>query len=132
MRIYMTHCSAKKDASLKGTNNEVTPDRLCTATPLQRFVNKCREKEVQWAVFSTKHGVWFPHEKHKWYEKDPGTVSESEFKELLKSFQEKLGNYEEICFYHNPGRFHSLYKKLVKEAKVRGRILMFTHLSEIV
>jgi len=131
MRIYITHCSAKKDVSLKNTGDEATPDRLYTATPIQRFISKCKEKEVQWAIFSDKYGVWFPYEKHKWYEKDPDTVSESEFRELLKNFQEKLDDYGEICFYHNPGRFHPLYKRLVNEAKAKGRIIMFTHLSEI-
>ncbi len=33
MRIYITHCGAKKDDSLKGTGRRVTPDLLYTATP---------------------------------------------------------------------------------------------------
>ena len=50
-RIYMTHCSAKKDNSLKGTLKKVTPDRLYTATPVQRFINRCKETKVHWPFF---------------------------------------------------------------------------------
>jgi len=132
MRIYVTHCSAKKDNSLKGTGKKVTPNALYTTTPLQRFMNKCKEKKVQWAIFSDKYGVWFPYEKHEWYEKDPDIVSEQEFKRLVKDFEEKLRNHDEIYFYHNPGRFHPLYKRLLREVKVKGKIVLFSHLDEIV
>ena len=131
MRIYVTHCSAKKDKTLKYGGKKVTPDRLYTAAPLQRFMNRCKEKKVQWAIFSDKHGIWFPHEKHEWYEKNPNTVSEQEFKILVRDFEEKLGNYDEIYFYHNPGRFHSLYRRLLEQAKVTSRIILFSHLAEI-
>ena len=132
MRIYITHCSAKKDASLKDTGKKVTPDRLYTATPLQRFMNKCKEKKVRWAIFSDEYGIWFPYEKHEWYEKDPNTVSEQEFNRLVRNFEEKLRKYDEIYFYHNPGRFHPLYRRLLKEVKVKGKIMLFSHLAEIV
>jgi len=131
MRIYVTHCSAKKDNSLKGTGKKVTPDRLYTATPLQRFMSRCKEKKVRWAIFSDKYGVWFPHEEHEWYEKDPDSVTEQEFKNLVKNFDEKLGKYDEIYFYHNPGRFHPLYGKLLKETKVKGKVTLFSHIDEI-
>ena len=131
MRIYVTHCSAKKDKTLKHSGKKVTPDRLYTAAPLQRFMNRCNEKKVQWAIFSDKYGICFPHEKHGWYEKNPNTVSEQEFKILVRDFEEKLGNYDEIYFYHNPGRFHSLYRRLLEQAKVTSRIILFSHLAEI-
>ena len=127
MRIYLTHCSARKDDSLKKTGKKVTPEVLYTATSLQRFVNECKDKKVQWAVFSDKYGVWFPKERHEWYEKDPDTVTEEEFRVLTRDFEEKLGRYDEIYFYHNPGRFHPLYKRLLKEVKVSGKIVQFTH-----
>ena len=131
MRIYVTHCSAKKDKTLKHGGKKVTPDRLYTAAPLQRFMNRCKEKKVQWTIFSDKYGIWFPHEKHEWYEKNPNTVSEQEFQILVRDFEEKLGNYNEIYFYHNPGRFHSLYRRLLKKVKVTSRIILFSHLAEI-
>jgi len=132
MRIYVTHCSAKKDNSLKGTDKKVTPDRLYTAKPLQRFISRCKEKKLHWAIFSDKYGVWFPHEEHEWYEKAPATVTEQEFKNLVRDFEEKIGNYDEIYFYHNPGRFHSMYRRLLKEIKVKGKVTLFSHLVEIV
>ena len=131
MRRYLTHCYTKKDDSLKDTGKKVTPNRLYTAVSFRRFMNKCKEKKVQWAIFSDKYGVWFPHEMHEWYDKAPGMVSEQEFKRLVKDFEEKLGNYHQIYFYHNPGRFHSLYRRLLREAKVKGKIILISHLDEI-
>ena len=95
-------------------------------------MNKCKEKKVQWAIFSDKYGVCFPYEKHEWYEKDPDTVSEQEFKRLVKDFEEKLRNYDEIYFYHNPGRFHPLYKRLLREVKIKSKIILFSHLAKII
>ena len=131
MKVYVTHCSAKKDKTLKNKAKKVTPDKLYTATPLKRFIDKCNEHNVQWAIFSDKYGIWFPHEKHEWYEKNPNTVSEQEFKNLVKNFDEKLAKYNKIYFYHNPGRFHSLYRKLLKIVKVNDKIVLFSHLAEI-
>jgi hypothetical protein len=132
MRIYITHCSAKKDDSLKHTGEEVTPDKLYTATFIQRFIKKCKEKQVKWAIFSDLYGVWFPDVKHEWYEKDPNTVTEPEFRKLLEDFEQKLGDYDEIYFYHNPGRFHRLYRRLLEETKLKDRIKLFSHLREII
>ena len=132
MRIYVTHCSAKKDDSLRYTCNKVHPDKLYTATPTQRFMNKCKEKQVIWAIFSDLYGVWFPDIKHKWYEKNPNTVTDKEFSQLKRDFEQKLRDYDRICFYHNPGRFHPLYKRLLRETNLKDRITLFSHLKEIV
>jgi len=132
MRIYLTHCSAKKDNSLKHTGKKVTPDKLYTATPTQRFMNKCKEKEVKWAIFSDLYGVWFPNVEHEWYEKDPDTVTEQEFRNLLNDFNQELQSYDEIWFYYNTGRFHPLYKELLQETRLRNKVKRFTHIREIV
>jgi len=130
-RIYITHCSAKKEPSLENTSRQVTPDVLYTARILRGFIKKCKETGVQWAIFSDKYGVWFPNEKHEWYEKDPDTVTEEEFRQLLKNFQERLSDYDEIHFYYNPGRFHPLYKRLTKNAIIKGKLTLFSHKDEI-
>ena len=70
MRIYLTHCSAKKDNSLRNSTKKMAPDKLYMATPTQRFMSQCKEQCVKWAIFSEKYGVWFPEEKHEWYEKE--------------------------------------------------------------
>lgn len=132
MRIYVTHCSAKKDNSLKNSHNKVTPDKLYTGKPTQRFMNECKKKRVRWAIFSDLYGVWFPQEEHEWYEKDPNTVTEEEFNNLKRNFEKRLSNYNEIYFYHNPGRFHSLYKRLIKEVKIKDKIVLFSHKEEII
>jgi len=132
MKIYVTHCSAKKDDSLRLTAEKVTPDRLYTATPTQRFISRCKEKRVKWAIFSDSYGVWFPDVKHPWYEKDPDTVTEQEFHNLLDDFDQKLRGYDDIWFYYNPGHFHPLYRCLLQETKLRHKVREFTHLREIV
>lgn len=45
-KIYITHCSAKKDPVLMDSREKVTPDKLYTATPTQRFMNECKTKGV--------------------------------------------------------------------------------------
>jgi len=131
MRIYITHCSAKKDNSLKDTCKKVTPDKLYTSTRVQRFIKRCKKKKARWAIFSDKYGVWFPYERHEWYDKHPSSVSEEEFKRLVQDFEEKLNDYDEIYFYYNPSRFHPLYKRLLKEVKVKDKITLFSHIDEI-
>jgi len=131
MRIYLTHCSAKKDDSLKCTGKKLTPDILYTANWIQGFMNECKKKRVKWAIFSDLYGVWFPNRKHEWYDKPPDKVTGSEFKGLLKNFYEKLRHCREIYFYYNPGRFHCLYRQLLIETKLKKKVIRFTHKSEI-
>lgn len=132
MRIYITHCSAKKDQSLKVSGDKVTPDKLYTAIPTQHFMNECKKKNVNWAIFSDLYGVWFPKIKHEWYDKHPNKVRKQEFRNLLNDFDQKLQGYDEIWFYCNPARFHKLYKSLLKETKLKKRIKLFTHYKEII
>jgi hypothetical protein len=131
MRIFITHCSAKKDDSVKITGKKVTPDKLYTATPTQRFMSKCLERKVDWAIFSDFYGVWFPNVEQGWYEKSPDAVTDKEFGSLVHDFDWKLEQYDEIWFYYNPGRFHPLYKRLLEAAKLKERIKRFTHIGEI-
>jgi hypothetical protein len=130
-RIYLTHCSAKKNISLKESMVEVTPDSLYTATPTQRFMEQCKQTKVNWAIFSDKYGVWFGDKKHKWYEKNPSKITEKEFELLIKDFETKLKKYDEIWFYYNPGRFHRIYKELLRKSKLSSKITPFTHLKQI-
>jgi hypothetical protein len=51
-RIFITHCSAKKDDSFKGNKIQVTPDNLYAATTTQRFMNRCKNAKANWAIFS--------------------------------------------------------------------------------
>jgi hypothetical protein len=132
MRIYLTHCSAKKDDTFCRSTEKVAPDKLYLATPTKRFMIQCKKRGVRWAIFSDKYGVWFPEEKHEWYDKDPDTVSDQEFNKLVRDFEEKLANFDEIWFYYNPGRFHPLYKRLLNEVSLKGKITLFTHKNLII
>lgn len=133
MRIYVTYCSAQKDDSLKNTGIGVTPDILYTSKKrIRPFMDKCKEKGVRWAIFSDLYGIWFPEEKHAWYEKSPDDVTESEFQALLENFDKRLQKYDEIYFYRpSTVCFHSLYKRLLNETKLRARVTLITSLLDI-
>ena len=131
MRIYITHCSATKDARLKDTDTRVTPDRMYTSSRTQKFINRCKEQKVNWAILSDKHGIWFPNVKHKWYEKNPNKVTDQEFQSLVDDFEKKLEPYAEIYFYYHPGRFHKLYRRLLESVCLKGTIIPFIHLDQI-
>ena len=128
----MTHCSATKDISLRDVNTCVTPDKLYTATPTQRFMKSCMKNKVEWAIFSDNYGIWLSKERNSWYEKSPDSVTDKEFDRLLANFNTRLKDFDEIWFYYNPGRFHGLYRKLMTNSKLKNKIRLFTHLNEIV
>lgn len=131
MKIFITHCSGKKSEKYKDTGEAITPDKLYTSKRIKSFINKCRSMNVKWAIFSDKYGVWFPNEKHEWYDKSPDNVNEDDLKPLVKNFDEKLLEYDEIWFYHNPARFHSTYKDLLNITTLKDKIIMFSRIKEI-
>lgn len=129
-KIYLTHCCAKKNSSF-GKNKFLTPDMLYKATPTLRFINKCKERDLNRAIFSDKYGVWFQNIKHNWYEKNPNSVSHEEFNNLVVDFDKKLKDFDEIWFYYNPGRFHKLYRQLLSKTCLKDRIRLFSHLNDV-
>ena len=132
MRIYLTHCTGIKDDSLQFTGQSVGPDKLYTSIPIQRFINRCQEKKVQWAIFSDLYGIWFPQQTHPWYDKHPDTVTKNELDKLVSNFDADLKDFSEIWFYNNPSWFHRLYKTLVKRSSLSVRITLFSSLKNIV
>ena len=86
---------------------------------------------MKWAILSDKYGIWFPNELREWYDKHPNSVTSEEFLALRGNLEEKLSDFDEIFFYHNPGRFHPLYKKLLNSVKFNDRIVYFSHIDEI-
>jgi hypothetical protein len=134
MRIYLTHCSATKDNSLRGTGRKVTPDKLYTSKFTQSFMRRCMEVGVRWAIFSDHYGVWFSEIEREWYGDDvgdPNLVTNDKFLALLSDFDNSLRDYGEIVFYYNPGRFHPLYRRLLNETVLKDRVRMITHYWEI-
>jgi hypothetical protein len=73
---------------------------LYTATTILRFIARCAAETVPWAIFSDLYGIWFPEERHVWYEKAPNAVTDAEFKGLLADFDAKLTAFDEIWFYY--------------------------------
>jgi hypothetical protein len=131
MRIYITHCSAKKRGSLRYTGKKVCPDKLYASSRIQRFMSRCKGQKVKWAIFSDLYGVWFSHEKRSWYEKPPDEVTGHEFRALVRNFDRRLRRYNSIYFYHHPARFHRLYRRLIRWSSLHGRIKLFRKTAQI-
>src|SRR5689334_11005000 len=102
MDVYVTHCCAKKNDEYRNIAKAITPQELYVAAPTQRFMRRCVEMGVRWAIFSDKYGVWFPEVLHEWYEKDPRTVTPEEFQDLKQKFDDSLRDFTKISFYANP------------------------------
>jgi hypothetical protein len=133
MKLYITHCTSEKDSLYKENNEKVAPELLYVGKRIQRFINNCKKKNVKWAIFSDYYGVWFPDEKHEWYEKHPKCVTPSDFESLISSSKKKLENYE-VYFHGNykSHYFHPLYKKLVDRLSKEGiNIKLISKFEEI-
>jgi len=130
--LYFTHCCAKKDDSLKGTERRFSPLELYLATPTQRFMRRCMKIGVEWAIFSDKYAFVFYRDRIEWYEKDPNTLSPAEKKGLFSKACRVLKNYDLAYFYFNPSRLHPVYRQLIKVMKKKGiNIQDMTHLNDI-
>lgn len=133
MRIYITYCSAQKNDELRDINIEVTPDVLYTSKQrIRPFMETCKGLGVRWAIFSDLYGIWFPEEKHVWYEKSPDSVTEAEYKKLLANFDDRLREYNHISFYRpSPVYFHSLYRRILRDSTLADRIQIISSISKI-
>jgi hypothetical protein len=130
--LYFTHCSKKKDPLLAGSPQKTTPDKLYTATYLQRFIKRCRVAGVDWAIFSDRYGFLHPTRRVAWYELSPANIKGAEKDELFRKAHRQIADYEAVYFYHNPGRFHRLYRELYQYLKDGGiNITLITHLADI-
>lgn len=130
-KIYITHCSTKKNKLYKNNNLLTTPDKLYTSKRIIRFINQCKIKNQNWAILSDRYGIWFPHEKHAWYDIHPRSINGKQLDKLVLNFNKNLSLYDEIWYYYNPAKFHILYRKLLDMTKLRDKVVMFSHLKEI-
>lgn len=131
MRIYITHCSARKSPSAKRSGAKVSPDKLYASKRIQSFMRRCKEQGVKWAIFSDRYGIYFPNERHPWYEKSPDSVTPTEFSALLKNFHKRLRIYDEVWFYRHPARFHKLYRRLLRKARMKHKVRLFGRVNLI-
>lgn len=129
MRLYLTHCSAKKDSQLKETGETVTPDRLYTDFKICQFMERCKQKNVQWAILSDRYGIYQSDDCRAWYEKHPDTVTSQEKDIIIQDFDSKLDCYDEIYFFVRTESFHPFYEKVLKETALADRVRFFQDLS---
>lgn len=131
MKIYLTHCSAEKDNTFRGTTVATTPDKLYTNPELQAFVQRCQSKGAAWAILSDRYGVWLPDIPHEWYEKHPATVTQQESQQIVEQFDRTLEPYDEIYFFVRPETFHPFYQKVLVETALATRVRQFSNLQAI-
>ncbi|MEM1309088.1 MAG: hypothetical protein AAF892_08380 [Cyanobacteria bacterium P01_D01_bin.71] len=125
MRIYLTHCSKEKEFTLKGTEVAVTPDKLYTNLGIQQFMERCKAKNVSWAILSDLYGIYLPNERHVWYEKHPDTVTSQEEKAIIQDFDVKLNSYDEIYFFVRLESFHPFYERVLKKTLLANKVKTF-------
>jgi len=130
--LFFTHCCAKKDNRLKQSKKTVSPAQLYQALPTQRFIKRCAETGVEWAIFSDKYGFVFPNDRVQWYEKHPNTLTQSDKRKLFEDALLVLRQYDLVYFYYNPGRIHPIYQELVNDIRSKGKnVREITHLDDI-
>ena len=132
MRIYLTHCSKEKSAAAKASGLPLPPDELYTEVGIQAFMKACKSHGVNWAILSDNYGLFFPYEKHAYYEKPPDSVTPQEEAIIIAHFNKKLAGYDEIWFYVRPDTFHPFYKRVMIESDLAARIHFFQNTGEIV
>jgi hypothetical protein len=131
MRIYLTHCSKEKSEAAKAYGLLLPPDELYTEEGIQAFMKACKSLGVNWAILSDNYGVFFPYEKHLYYEKPPTTVTPEEEQAIVMQFNERLAGYKEIWFYIRPATFHPFYEHVLKGSELAARVHLFQDISEI-
>ncbi|MBI4781943.1 MAG: hypothetical protein HY785_11590 [Oscillatoriophycideae cyanobacterium NC_groundwater_1537_Pr4_S-0.65um_50_18] len=125
MRVYLTHCSKEKEPNLQGTDIAVTPDQLYIDSEIQKFMERCQQKNVSWAILSDLYGVYLSSECRIWYEKHPDTVTPQEEEIVIQDFNRKLDSYDEIFFFVRPESFHPFYERVLKKTVLADKVKIF-------
>lgn len=125
MRVYLTHCSKEKNPELEITKAAVTPDQLYTNPEIQKFMEECKKRHVNWAILSDLYGVFESNEHREWYEKHPETVTATEENAVIQNFDSKLDYYDEIWFYVRPASFHPFYQRVLSKTVLANRVRFF-------
>jgi hypothetical protein len=131
MRIYLTHCSKEKSLAAKTNGLPLPPDELYTEEGIQKFMQTCTQKGVDWAILSDNYGIFFPAEKHVYYEKPPASVTPEEEAAIIAQINERLSGYDEIWFYVRPATFHPFYERVLKGSDQAARVQQFEDIFAI-
>lgn len=131
MRIYLTHCSKVKEATLEGTNIAVTPDKLYTGLGIQQFMNKCKKEGVNWGILSDLYGIYLSHDCQIWYDKHPDTVTPDEEALVIQDFDQTLNRYDEIYFCVRPKTFHPFYARVLNKTALADKVRLFQNIDDI-
>ena len=131
VRIYLTHCSKEKDSTFKAPGKTATPDELYTDPEIQKFMIRCKETGVCWAILSDLYGVYQSDERYGWYEKHPDTVTQHEEDKIVQQFDRKLSRYDEIWFYIRAESFHRFYARVLKRTVLADGVRIFNDLDSV-
>jgi hypothetical protein len=131
MRIYLTHCSKDKSLLAKENGEKMTPDQLYTDQGLQAFIRRCKDVNFPWAILSDFYWVFFPDEKHQYYEKPPSTVTSEEEKAITENFHTRLNAFDEIGFFVRKDTFHPFYERVIRNGPLVERVILIYDLESI-
>ena len=107
------------------------PDQLYSNPGLQAFIDRCKKTGASWAILSDKYGVFFPWEKHGYYEKPPAIVTPEEEKIIADDFHSRLGEFQQICFYIRRETYHPFYDRVLAASRLTDRIVLIEDLEQI-
>lgn len=98
--LYVTYCSKEKNPVASGS-----PEQIYSAPRISKFINMCKSKGLNWAIFSAKYGLFFSDEIHDNYnltfktvackcmiKEDGRMLSREESARKVKTLIEKLRN----------------------------------------
>lgn len=126
-KLYFTYCSKSK--KIYNIDKMVLPKELYISDRIQRFIEYCEEKNYEWAIFSDDYGLVLKDDKIKWYDKSPNSVSDDEYKKLLKDTLSKMDGYDDVIFYYDENTFHPLYQKLIDDLQKTKKIKLINMLG---
>ena len=130
-QIYLSHCSKDKSAQAKATGEKMTPDRLYTDPDLVRFMSRCKEAGLEWAILSDRYGLFRAQDRHAYYEKPPDTVSEDEEAQIAEDLRKGLSQFDTVWFYVRKASFHPFYERVLQKSGVIGKVKFFSDLTQI-
>lgn len=130
MKVYLTHCCAKKNELARTTGIAMPPEEMYIEPDIQKFFSYCLSHKLAFGVLSDLYGIWLSPEKKRWYEKSPDTVTDVEKAEILRIFDHELSRFSEIIFLIRPESFHPFYDFVLSHSKHTNRIRRITELKE--
>lgn len=131
MKIYLTPCCKEKSETARIHNLPLPPEEMYIEPDIQEFFRVCQAKQLTFGVLSDRYGAWVSPEKKHWYQKPPDAVTPQEEQALIRQFDERLQEFDEIIFYIRQEPLHRFYAAVLTQSRLADRIRRITSLSDL-